>query len=189
LSNASKHAAAGSAGVALSFDDDSVTVEVTDDGRGGASLEAGTGLRGLVDRVEAFGGELTVVSPRGAGTLVRAELPLRGTLDVPALTRASAGPAMLSTDIAWEPVSVLVAGEPAAGEELLSLLHEEYGATGARDGDWWRLTIRPIDQFRRGTIIYRVIQASRTLAERHPDAKVYVVTEDGDRWELPPPAL
>jgi hypothetical protein len=72
---------------------------------------------------------------------------------------------------------------------MLSLLVDEYGATGEREGEWWKLTIRPIDQFRRGTIIYRVIQASRTIAARHPDAEIYLVTEDGNRWRLPPPAL
>ena len=37
--------------------------------------------------------------------------------------------------------------------------------------------------------MYRVVQASFTIAARHPDAKIYLVTEDGNRWELPPPAL
>jgi hypothetical protein len=72
---------------------------------------------------------------------------------------------------------------------MLSLIGDEYAATGEREGDWWTLTIRPIDQFRRGTIIYRVVQASETLAERHPEAKIFLVTEDGNRWILPPPSL
>ena len=50
-------------------------VEVRDDGRGGASLGAGSGLRGLLDRVSAIGGTLFVESPEGVGTLLRAELP------------------------------------------------------------------------------------------------------------------
>jgi hypothetical protein len=86
-------------------------------------------------------------------------------------------------------VSVLVSAAENAGEEMLSLLSDEYGATAEREGDWWMLTIRPIDQFRRGTIIYRVVQASRTLVDRHPGATIYLVTEDGNRWTLPPPAL
>jgi signal transduction histidine kinase len=53
-------------------------VEIADDGRGGADPTAGTGLRGLVDRVEALGGRLEVVSPVGAGTRVSARLPLAG---------------------------------------------------------------------------------------------------------------
>jgi glucose-6-phosphate-specific signal transduction histidine kinase len=53
-------------------------VEVADVGVGGADPAAGTGLRGLADRVEALGGTLVVESPRGAGTRVRAELPASG---------------------------------------------------------------------------------------------------------------
>jgi signal transduction histidine kinase len=191
LTNAAKHAAASSATVVLTCIDEVITVEVADDGRGGASLDAGSGLRGLVDRVEALGGELTVSSPHGAGTLVRAELPLDDAAEpVPASPpKLAAALAAMASEVSWEPVSVLVAAVEQAGEEMLSLLGDEYAATGEREGDWWTLTIRPIDQFRRGTIIYRVIQASKTLAERHPDAEVYLVTEDGNRWSLPPPAL
>ena len=191
LTNAAKYADASSATVALTCADDSVTVEIADDGKGGASLDTGSGLRGLVDRVEALGGELTVSSPRGAGTLVRAELPLRepseGAPSFPPKLAASLS--TMSSEVSWEPVWVLVGAEGTAGEEMLALLTDEYGATGEREGDWWRLTIRPIDQFRRGTIIYRVIQASRTIARRHPEANIYLVTEDGNRWRLPPPAL
>jgi signal transduction histidine kinase len=50
-------------------------IEVSDDGIGGADDAAGSGLRGLADRVEALDGRLRVVSPRGAGTIVTAELP------------------------------------------------------------------------------------------------------------------
>jgi hypothetical protein len=95
----------------------------------------------------------------------------------------------MSAEVSWEPVTVLISAADGAGDEMLALLTEEYGATGEREGEWWTLTIRPIDQFRRGTIIYRVVQASRTLAERHPSAVIYLVTEDGNRWALPPPAL
>jgi signal transduction histidine kinase len=191
LANAARHAAASSARVTLSCRSDQVTVEIADDGVGGASLEAGSGLRGLVDRVEALGGELIVSSPHGAGTLVRAELPLReATETVPSFpARPVADLTAMSTEVSWEPVFVLVSGEGTAGEEMVSLLGEEYGPTAEREGEWWRVTVRPIDQFRRGTIIYRVIQASRTLADRQPDATIYLVTEDGNRWKLPPPAL
>jgi signal transduction histidine kinase len=50
-------------------------VEVIDDGKGGADPAAGTGLRGLTDRVEALGGRLDIQSRRGRGTTVRAWLP------------------------------------------------------------------------------------------------------------------
>lgn len=49
-------------------------VEVVDDGVGGAD-EAGSGLRGLADRVEALGGRLVLDSPVGAGTRLLAEIP------------------------------------------------------------------------------------------------------------------
>jgi signal transduction histidine kinase len=55
--------------------DGSVTVEVTDDGVGGADPARGSGLRGLADRVEALGGSLEVRSPTGGGTSVRATIP------------------------------------------------------------------------------------------------------------------
>jgi signal transduction histidine kinase len=191
LTNAAKHACPTSVSVTVSYSEESVTVEIADDGHGGASLEAGSGLRGLADRVEALGGELTISSPQRAGTLVRAELPLRepsqGALAFP--PKLPAPLAAMANEVSWAPVFVLVSAEGEAAKEMLSLLADEYGATGEHQGEWWKLTIRPIDQFRRGTIIYRVIQASRTLAERHPQATVYLVTEDGNRWELPPPAL
>jgi signal transduction histidine kinase len=61
----------------MSTTNTAVAVEIEDDGRGGANLGGGSGLRGLTDRVEALGGRLGVRSPVGAGTVVRAQLPLR----------------------------------------------------------------------------------------------------------------
>jgi signal transduction histidine kinase len=75
LSNAAKHSHAGEVRIAASCMDDLLVVEVADDGIGGAALHAGSGLRGLTDRVEALGGRLLVSSPPGRGTTVRAELP------------------------------------------------------------------------------------------------------------------
>jgi len=49
-----------------------------DDGQGGATMDGGTGLRGLVDRVAALDGLLDIDSPPGGGTRLRAELPLGG---------------------------------------------------------------------------------------------------------------
>jgi hypothetical protein len=122
---------------------------------------------------------------------VRAELPLREPGQETASLRphVPAGGSAIAGEVSREPVLVFVSAEGSAGEEMLALLSDEYGATGERDGDWWKLTIRPIDQFRRGTIMYRVIQASQTLAERDPEALIYLVTEDGNRWRLPPAAL
>jgi signal transduction histidine kinase len=50
-------------------------VEVQDDGVGGADPATGTGLRGLADRVAALDGRLSVHSPPGEGTVVRADIP------------------------------------------------------------------------------------------------------------------
>jgi signal transduction histidine kinase len=57
--------------------DGTVTVEVADDGVGGADPANGSGLRGLADRVAALDGTLVVDSPQGSGTRVRAEIPVR----------------------------------------------------------------------------------------------------------------
>ena len=60
-----------------------LVVTITDDGIGGADLAGGSGLPGLVDRVQAVGGRLELTSPAGKGTRLRAELPtsLLGSLD------------------------------------------------------------------------------------------------------------
>jgi hypothetical protein len=85
---------------------------------------------------------------------------------------------------------VLVEARPAdAGAAMLGLLSDEYGAIGEQDGDTWRLRIEPIDDVRRGTIIYRVIQASRTVEATHPGCRLHLITEDGNRWRIPPPSL
>jgi PAS domain S-box-containing protein len=77
LANVAKHARASLAAVHVRRDDGTVTAEIVDDGRGGADVGAGSGLRGLVDRVEALGGRLEVESPAGRGTTIRATLPLK----------------------------------------------------------------------------------------------------------------
>jgi signal transduction histidine kinase len=55
---------------------DVLRVAVRDDGAGGADPARGTGLTGIKDRVEALGGRIVLVSPRGAGTSLRVEFPL-----------------------------------------------------------------------------------------------------------------
>ena len=76
LTNAAKHADASGISVTVRERDLRLVVDVSDDGRGGATFEAGTGLRGLSDRVEAVGGMLAITSsPKG--TTLRAELPLQ----------------------------------------------------------------------------------------------------------------
>jgi len=77
LANVVKHARAERASVRVLRADGSALVEVEDDGEGGARLDGGSGLRGLLDRVETLDGWLEIESNRGRGTLVRAALPLR----------------------------------------------------------------------------------------------------------------
>jgi signal transduction histidine kinase len=75
LTNVARYASASSVCVRIAARDDHLLVEITDDGVGGADASSGSGLRGLADRVEALGGTLEVVSPVGAGTTLRAEIP------------------------------------------------------------------------------------------------------------------
>ena len=75
LANAVKHADATSVTISAARRNGTLVVEVADDGVGGASLNGGSGLRGLSDRVEAHGGRLRIESPPGGGTRVIGELP------------------------------------------------------------------------------------------------------------------
>src|SRR5205085_663808 len=75
LANCQKHAAASTVSVSAELRTGRLDVLVIDDGVGGADFRAGSGLRGLLDRVAALGGRLVVESAPGAGTIVRAEIP------------------------------------------------------------------------------------------------------------------
>jgi signal transduction histidine kinase len=78
LTNAARHARASA--VSITVDavaaDGILRVAVRDNGVGGADFARGTGLVGLKDRAEALGGRVFLQSPPGAGTSLRAELPL-----------------------------------------------------------------------------------------------------------------
>jgi signal transduction histidine kinase len=75
LANAAKHSHASEVRLVAAEEDGVLVLEIADDGIGGASTSGGSGLRGLADRVEALGGRLTVSSPPGRGTTLRAEIP------------------------------------------------------------------------------------------------------------------
>jgi signal transduction histidine kinase len=76
LTNVYKHAGADKAAVTVAQHADRLVVSISDDGRGGATVGAGTGLSGLLDRVGAVGGTLHIESTTGAGTRLRTEIPL-----------------------------------------------------------------------------------------------------------------
>jgi signal transduction histidine kinase len=75
LTNAVKHSHANELRVGVQISSGVLVTEVADDGIGGAGGGGGSGIRGMTDRVEALGGRLTVSSPPGRGTTLRAEIP------------------------------------------------------------------------------------------------------------------
>jgi len=76
LTNTTKHAEASRIDVTVELRDGRLWVCVRDDGVGGADPARGSGLEGLKDRIEAFGGTMTLDSPSGGGTTLVAHLPL-----------------------------------------------------------------------------------------------------------------
>ena len=76
LTNVAKYADASHATVRLAQENGELAIEVRDDGKGGAQATPGSGLAGLADRVGALDGSLSIESPPGEGTLLRAVLPL-----------------------------------------------------------------------------------------------------------------
>jgi hypothetical protein len=109
--------------------------------------------------------------------------------DVPPIRddRAMSSSDALPSDPEARPVLVHVAPEGAA--QLLLELLLDYQATLEVGKEHSTLSIVPLDRLRRGTVIYRVIQASRTIADRFPGSTLFLITENGERWRLPPPAL
>jgi signal transduction histidine kinase len=75
LANAAKYSQASEVSIAVTFDESLVRATVYDDGVGGAVLTQGSGLIGLVDRVEALGGKLALDSPFRKGTTISIQLP------------------------------------------------------------------------------------------------------------------
>ncbi|WP_243712752.1 sensor histidine kinase [Actinomadura sp. 6K520] len=75
LTNAAKHSGASRVWIDMRYEHGTLRISVTDDGRGGATLEGGTGLRGIERRIGTFDGVLAVSSPPGGPTIVTMELP------------------------------------------------------------------------------------------------------------------
>ncbi|HJX88205.1 MAG TPA: ATP-binding protein, partial [Gemmatimonadales bacterium] len=76
LANSIRHSGASSIRIDLAVDAGDLLIVVADDGAGGASLERGSGIRGIADRVGAVGGRLAVQSSPGEGTRIRAAIPV-----------------------------------------------------------------------------------------------------------------
>jgi signal transduction histidine kinase len=75
LTNIAKHARASKGSVTLRRSGDRLTVQVQDDGVGGATIGEGSGLAGLRDRVRALDGEMHLLSPEGGPTVLMVEIP------------------------------------------------------------------------------------------------------------------
>ena len=76
LTNIARYADATSATVRLAREGGCALVEVEDDGIGGVNPDAGSGIRGLRDRIDALDGSLDVSSEPGCGTRIRARIPV-----------------------------------------------------------------------------------------------------------------
>ena len=77
LTNVTKHAQASQVHLAVKTEGDNLYLSIRDDGIGGADAGKGSGLIGLVDRVEALGGRISITSHRGDGTSLDVMIPLR----------------------------------------------------------------------------------------------------------------
>jgi two-component sensor histidine kinase len=119
LTNVAKYAGASHVRVRVGRRDSTVTVEVSDDGRGGADPNRGSGLRGLRERLSALEGRLEVESPPGDGTTVRAEIPDGGSRQAPHPSNSGA----------------FIAATPrgrSAGSSLIAV--DRFSADGGRPG-------------------------------------------------------
>ena len=76
LTNTAKHAHASRAQISARRHDGWLELTISDDGRGGAQASGGSGLAGLVDRVEAIGGTIQIDSPADRGTAIKVKLPI-----------------------------------------------------------------------------------------------------------------
>ncbi|HEX9235581.1 MAG TPA: GAF domain-containing sensor histidine kinase, partial [Actinomycetota bacterium] len=84
LANVGKYAHATAVMIRADVADGTLTIEVRDDGVGGADPSRGSGLRGLTDRVAVVDGTLEIASPPGGGTRVTCRIPLPILAEVPA---------------------------------------------------------------------------------------------------------
>jgi PAS domain S-box-containing protein len=112
LTNAAKHSEATEMSVTVASAGNTLRVTVEDNGLGGAEASAGSGLVGLIDRVEALGGRFALDSPLNEGTRISIELPLVGQLAggaVPSASRLEDGVAPLTRGSELGDVKTLLA--------------------------------------------------------------------------------
>jgi signal transduction histidine kinase len=76
LTNATRHAQASGMDIHVSLNGSELVLSIRDDGVGGADSSSGSGLIGLMDRVEALGGQMQIVSPPGGGTALHVAIPI-----------------------------------------------------------------------------------------------------------------
>jgi signal transduction histidine kinase len=81
MQNIAKYSGAASARIDVAVEDDDLRFEVTDDGKGfdPATTGYGTGVQGMIDRLEGMGGTLAIRSRPGAGTTVAGKVPQDAT--------------------------------------------------------------------------------------------------------------
>jgi PAS domain S-box-containing protein len=104
LANVAKHAQASEIAVTVASSGGKIRATIEDDGIGGAEASAGSGLIGLIDRIEALGGRFALESPAGLGTRISVELPLT-TQPVADVTLSQA------TDASMLPAAVAASAE------------------------------------------------------------------------------
>jgi signal transduction histidine kinase len=160
----------------------------SDESRG---TTGGSGLGLAIARAyaQAHGGDLFYERIRPHGSRFVLSLPNTapgtGSSREPARP-PRAGPPWDTTSPALRlPPVIVTVSPPEAAHALRELLDDHYARLIGDD----RIEIEPIDEVRRGTVIYRVVQASRTVADRFEGARMYFIAEDGNPWRLPPPAL
>jgi signal transduction histidine kinase len=76
LTNVQKHAHANAVQLIAAHKNGTLTLEIRDDGIGGADARRGSGILGLTDRAEALGGTITIISPPRRGTTLSVQLPI-----------------------------------------------------------------------------------------------------------------
>jgi signal transduction histidine kinase len=134
LTNVAKHAHATLASVQVDIENGMLVASVSDDGAGGASIAGGSGLQGLADRLAALGGTLTVVSPVGHGTFVRASLPydeLAGS-QPPAPGRSGGAPG--ADDLDCHGTGDVAVRERVASDRRVAVAGDVKATTARRNG-------------------------------------------------------